>query len=293
MVLIASLVLVAVPAGGAAAGGPVGGGAEYDDSAPTVVKLQISVVNSSDLERVASSTTSTNLIWVAVPVWSSGGPEDNYGMCRGWSWSAAQTQAEADRIRSDGRATYQMRYDTLFWFEFPGIGLDVGCEADPAEILPREVVADVARSVIAEEVPAPELSIPPGFGITGLPAYLVTGDEHALRVEDGSTTVTLDTYHLQVSFSAQGSTSVDWGDGAGPQHYHTPGLAWPNGTIEHTYTRVGNYDVSVTDHWDATFTVSSPELGGVVFSDSLSFEVGPFTIDQFRVEEYRAVRVAP
>lgn len=79
---------------------------------------------------------------------------------------------------------------------------------------------------------------------------------------------------------------VDWGDGSGkdrgPHPY--PGLAWPEGRITHTYTDMGCYDVTVTEHWAASWAVAgrSGRIPGL--------RSAPARIDDFVVTQLQAVR---
>ncbi len=82
------------------------------------------------------------------------------------------------------------------------------------------------------------------------------------------------------------SYEVDWGDGAGRDKgpYPYPGQPWPGGRITHTYTDMGRYDVTVTEHWSASWTVAG-ESGRI---DGL--RSAPARIQDFGVTQLQAVR---
>jgi hypothetical protein len=132
----------------------------------------------------------------------------------------------------------------------------------------------------------PEPVIPPGFALTGMPAYLVTGDQHALYHED-ELSVHVGPFTFTVQVVAEGTTTVDWGDGSEPVTYSVPGRAYPDGEVMHIYTDKGEVSVVVTDSWEITFNVVSP----VQITDVVTAELASDVIEAFEVNEYRAVRV--
>jgi hypothetical protein len=126
-------------------------------------------------------------------------------------------------------------------------------------------------------VPRPR--IPPGYAITGKPAYLMTNGtiDPAPFIENtplGALTVT-----------ATGSYEVDWGDGTSPTWngpYDFEGQPWPNGQIVHTYDNVGTYTVVVVENWTATWTLAGArgQLGGLHTTG---------TIPGYQVQQLQAV----
>ncbi|MFP4218284.1 MAG: hypothetical protein ACLFR6_05535, partial [Salinarchaeum sp.] len=69
----------------------------------------------------------------------------------------------------------------------------------------------VRRYVRSDRLPRPVIEVPPGHGLTGMPAYLVTG--HSLSHELASITVDLGAQQASLSWTATGRSEVDWGDG--------------------------------------------------------------------------------
>lgn len=146
--------------------------------------------------------------------------------------------------------------------------------------LPQTVAVDPA--VLAASfwetipLPAPKPTIPPGYAITGKPAYLVTGG-----------TLDPDPYHQQtvigsLAITAHGTYHVTWGDGAASGPYDTEGNAWPNGNIAHTYDDTGSYTVTLTETWTATW-----HLGAA--TGTLNQLATHATIPAFPVRQLQAV----
>ncbi|HEX2850252.1 MAG TPA: hypothetical protein VHN98_06855, partial [Acidimicrobiales bacterium] len=99
--------------------------------------------------------------------------------------------------------------------------------------------------------PSTSPSIAPGHAITGKPAYL----------EQATTTATqtFDTILGPLTITLQATTfTVDWGDRTGrdPGPYLSPGGPWPDGPARHTYTTAGTYTITITQTWNATWTVA-------------------------------------
>lgn len=129
-------------------------------------------------------------------------------------------------------------------------------------------------------LPKPAPYIAPGYAITGLRAYLETrGSEN----EDFSQQTPLGLLQVRTTRT---SYEVDWGDRSGRDrgHYPYPGLAWPEGRITHTYTDMGRYDVTVNQHWAASWTLAgqSGRIPGL--------RSAPARIDDFEVTQLQAVR---
>jgi hypothetical protein len=100
-------------------------------------------------------------------------------------------------------------------------------------------------------LPVPQPSIPPGYAITGKPAYLVTDGTVAPPAFVEPTPLGL------LTVAAHGTYTVDWGDGSTGGPYATEGTGYPNGQIVHTYDRVGTVDVAVHEAWTATWTLGA------------------------------------
>jgi hypothetical protein len=101
-------------------------------------------------------------------------------------------------------------------------------------------------------LPVPHPTIPPGYAVTGKPAYLVTAGTMTPAAYSRATPLG------QLTIHAHGSYLVDWGDGTSPiwtGPYDRAGLPYPNGTIVHTYDNVGAFTVTVEEVWTATWTL--------------------------------------
>jgi hypothetical protein len=123
-------------------------------------------------------------------------------------------------------------------------------------------------------VPAPRIA--PGYAITGKPAYLETG---GVLARDFARETPLG----PITLGASGRLWVDWGDGTHDGPFDVPGAPWPAGTISHTYTNTGAFDVVVTEQWGATWQLAGQggQLGGLHTEGRIS---------RFPVTEVQAVR---
>jgi hypothetical protein len=147
----------------------------------------------------------------------------------------------------------------------------------PGAVAPVTSPAALALAFWGEvPLPVPSPHIAPGSAITGLPAYLETG---GVLARDFAR----DTPLGPIAIGAHGQFFVDWGDGTHDGPFDVAGAAWPSGTITHTYTRTGAYDVVVTERWTATWQLAGHggPLGGLQ-------TVG--RISRFPVTEVQAVR---
>ncbi len=235
---------------------------------------------------LATGTATSQVIWVAQPIWSAGDPAINLGVCRGWHYVAAATPEEAELLREQGRTEYQVLYDSLYSYEFPGVQMDVDCPGGAAAAVPAVVLRDAVRTVVTGQLPRPEPSIAPGFALTGLDVFLDTGAGHDLRyVQTEIVEVGPFTYTVEVT--ARGTTSVDWGDGSEVSVFEVPGQPYPSGAVRHVYRDAGVVDVTVTDRWVIDFRVVAP----VTIVDTVTAVLAPATIEDLPVRGYRSVRV--
>jgi hypothetical protein len=101
-------------------------------------------------------------------------------------------------------------------------------------------------------LPKPAPRVPPGYAVTGLPAYLVTnGTLHPASYQANTPLGPL-------TIDATGTYSVDWGDNSSPAWtgpYRQEGQAYPYGTISHTFDDVGTVTITVVENWTATWTL--------------------------------------
>lgn len=155
----------------------------------------------------------------------------------------------------------------------------------PCPVVPRARSAPSPAGVLAESfwtevpLPVPVPHIAPGRAITGLPAYLETKGTTGHRFSRS-------TPLGPMAIEATGTYRVDWGDGTNTGPHSQEGQPWPDGQITHSYRDVGSYDVVVTEHWTATWSVGD-ESGQL---DQLVTTAG---IADFPVGQIQAVLVNP
>lgn len=220
-------------------------------------------------------------VWIGVPrIGNSGDPDGgNGGFCRRMEWvrvpreDASVLQAQAEQDYLDAFAPLALDRE--------GVTPNVACPEDPADELPVELVEDLLTATVSEQLPRPALSLPPGFAITGLRTYLVTG--HTLDFGPVSTPVELGPATFDVRFEARGESTVDWGDGTVTTH-DVAGTGYPDGAIDHVYTDVGTVDITVTDAWTVDY-----EAGP--FAGTLDAPLAPVVLSGVEVQERQAVRV--
>ena len=100
-------------------------------------------------------------------------------------------------------------------------------------------------------LPTPKPTVPPGYAITGKPAYLVTDGTVAPAPYSEATPLGL------LAVVAHGTYDVVWGDGATGGPFGGEGQPYPHGTIVHTYDDVGTVTVVVTERWSATWSIGT------------------------------------
>ena len=121
----------------------------------------------------------------------------------------------------------------------------------PARIDPQLLAENFWKTV---PLPVPKPQVPPGYAITGMPAYLVT-----------NSTTTPAPYVFptplgQLKIQASGAYFVEWGDPRAPGWtgpFPFEGQPWPNGRIAHTYDDVGTVTIVVRETWTATWQLGT------------------------------------
>lgn len=138
------------------------------------------------------------------------------------------------------------------------------CPPAPPQVTAQRPVLDPVTLAVqfwrTIPLPVPRPQVPPGYALTGKPAYLVTNGttDPAPFVEQtplGTLTV-----------RAAGSYLVDWGDGSGWQGpYRSEGQAYPDGNIAHVYDYAGAVTVTVEEQWTAQWSLAGAQgrLGGL------------------------------
>lgn len=163
------------------------------------------------------------------------------------------------------------------------------CPNDPGVDLPPPMVRDAVRQTVTDLLPRPEPSVPPGYALTGMPAYLVT--DHALDYGPAEHPVDLGIMELTVRVEGTGTSTVDWGDGSEPQTYDETGLPYPDGGVKYTYADRGEATITVTDSWRLTFDVY--RNGNVIISDIVEFQLNPVALEEpLEIRELRSVRTS-
>ncbi len=133
---------------------------------------------------------------------------------------------------------------------------------------PSEIITWYWNNTIKNELPTPRFSIPPGYALTGLKAYLTSS---CTLYQNFSDTTPIGT----ASIHATGEIWVKWGRGlswSGP--YNSCGLPWPEGEIFHVYESARSATVSVKETWVASWTLAgkSGSLTGL-FTEPASQEL--------------------
>lgn len=146
------------------------------------------------------------------------------------------------------------------------------CPAQQGQVDPATVAASFWEAI---PVPRPRPHIAPGWGITGLTAFLETNGQLTFEYTTATPIGGLD-------IRATARYYVDWGDGEESGPYSFEGRPWPDGRIVHEYIWAGEKDVVVTARWDAIW-----QLGGR--SGDLRDRDITARIDDFPVRELQAV----
>lgn len=258
----------------------VDGGVNDERAAEGDISLGVGVVRSLPAESLASGA-SPDVVWIAVPVpGNSGDPDDgNQGVCRAVTFVQVAPDEAAER-QQRAEADYYYNWDNIP--ELMGFDPNVPCPVDPADDLPAALVEDSIRAVINDQLPRPTLELPPGFALAGLRTYLIT--DHELTHEL-TTDVDLQIVRLDVSITATGTSTVDWGDGTIDTYDHGADRGHPDGPINHVYTDVDTVDITVTDTWTVTYSAGP-------ISGTFEAPLAPVTLPDIEIQERRAVRTS-
>ena len=167
---------------------------------------------------------------------------------------------------------------------------DRWCDAAAAAAAPTPTL-QATGFVRQIPLPQPQLAIDPGFALTGMPAYLVIGNQLGFTVTED-----LEGWGpMQVDFTPT-SFEVDWGDGTVENISDgRTGVRW-NGPeaqqISHVYVDsdrhrglAGDNVVTVTSTWSADWSVAgfTGTVTGMIIDETF----------ELPVREYRAVRGNP
>ena len=159
--------------------------------------------------------------------------------------------------------------------------------ADPAPVGLDELVpsgSDLQRLVTS----APALHAdPPGRVLAQLPAYVWADRSPAqstVAVVPGYPGVTLTLVLTPATWA------WDFGDGSAVGTTTDPGGPYPDGSVRHTYRRVGTFEVRVTTAWRARATLTTP-LGALPSRDEPRAVSSPTGRERLTVREARAVLI--
>jgi hypothetical protein len=195
---------------------------------------------------------------------------------------------EITRAVPPGQTGIAAEMTTWYWMEVNNLPPELrptgDCPPGTGPGLDAREAQQAMVTLLRQRLPRPQLHIAPGFGLTGMPAYLETG--RGLSVGSERLQVELSTGPVNARFRGHGSYTVDWGDGTVTGPHRIVGAPWPEGTVTHTYVDEGSYEVRVNDRWSVTFTVEGlpPQTVGLdLTGDALRFEV----------RERRSVRTSP
>jgi hypothetical protein len=212
-------------------------------------------------------------------VYPSLGLTDTGEICR-QAVTRAVPSGQAEAIRNERTTSY--------WLEVanrpPELRPIGDCPPGSAPELDAREAQQAMVTLLRQRLPRPQLRIAPGFGLTGMPAYLETG--RGLSVASEPLRVDLSTGPVSARFRGQAAYTVDWGDGTVTGPHREVGAPWPDGTVTHTYVDEGSFEVRVSDRWSVTFTVDglpAQTVGLDLTGDALRFEV----------RERRSVRTTP
>jgi hypothetical protein len=233
-----------------------------------------------ELEPVAAPNDGQ--AWVGIPrLGTSEGEDGEVDYCRTTRWVRVHPSEREQTVR-DAESDYLFLFQALP--ELQGHDPYVECPVEPRESIPPVVIREAVQRTIRDDVPRPELEVPPGYALTGMPAYLVTN--HQLEYGPVTHAVDLGVAVLDVTVTGSGVTHVDWGDGT-EATYHSPGTPWPDGEIVHTYRDAQTVAITVTDTWQVTYRV--PALG---IEDSIEAPLPARALESFEVQQIQAVRVS-
>jgi hypothetical protein len=229
----------------------------------------------------ASTQPNDGKVWVGIPRLGATEEDGDLRYCRTTRWVRVDPADRADFV-SNAEYGYLAMFGGLP--ELQGHNPFLDCPVDPTESIPPVVLREAITRTIRDDMPRPTLEVPPGYALTGMPAYLVTN--HQLEYGPVTHTVDLGVAVLDVTVTATGVTEVNWGDGT-VATYQTPGTPWPDGQVVHTYRDADTVDIHVTDTWQVTYRV--PALG---IEDTLEAPLPARTLDALQVQQVQAVRTS-
>jgi hypothetical protein len=276
--LALALLLAALPLTTASAAPEWGGTQKRPDGTEATLRTP------SDAAPIVQqvSRPSDGMVWIGIPALGSmEGADGGTLYCSRTRWVRVGPEEREERAQS-GQISYLQMFDVVPELQEHDPRLE--CPVDPTEAIPPAVLRDAVQHTIRDNLPRPELEVPPGYALTGMPAFLVTN--HQLEYGPVSHSVDLGVAVLQVTVEGTGTTEVDWGDGT-IGTYRSPGTPWPDGQVVHTYSHTGAVTITVTDTWQVTYRV--PALGIV---DTIQAPLPPRTLDDLPIQQVQSVRIS-
>jgi hypothetical protein len=225
-------------------------------------------------------TPRTGLVWTGLPRLAS----DDGEYCIGRTW----VQLPRDEVEAaEQNAWLALSYMFASIPELQGLYPTDDCPVEPADDVPPELLDDVVVETITDQLPRPAPSVPPGYAMTGMAAYLIT--DHELVYGPVDHDVDLEIMQLTVRVNGTATTTVDWGDGT-VLTYDQPGLAYPDGEVTHTYADAGDVTIQITDSWRLTYDVYRG--GELIISNVLEFDLAPVALENLEVRQLQSVRTS-
>ena len=176
---------------------------DHDEQGNTSSELTVRMRENGPTAPAVPTPTS-NLVWTGLPRVGS----DDGEFCIGRNWVQLPRDEVADAERNAWR-------DMAIMFnsipELQGLQPTDDCPVDPEDEVPPELLDDVVTQTVTDQLPRPAPSVPPGYAMTGMAAYLVT--DHELVYGPVDHEVDLEIMQLTVRVNGTATTTVDWGDG--------------------------------------------------------------------------------
>ena len=253
---------------------------EEDENEGSTTSEFLARIETDEPRSPAVLTPTTDLVWTGLP--QLGSVDGEYCIDRNW------VQLPPDEVEAaEQDAWLAISYMFASIPELQGLLPTDDCPVDPSDEVPPRVMDDVVRSTVVDQLPRPEPSVPPGYAMTGMAAYLVT--DHELSYGPVEHDVDLEIFQLTVRVTGTATTTVDWGDGT-VLTYDQPGLAYPDGEVTHTYADAGTTDIEIIDSWRLTYDVYRG--GELIISDVLEFDLAPVVLEDLEIRELQAVRTS-
>jgi hypothetical protein len=133
-------------------------------------------------------------------------------------------------------------------------------KAVPPRPSPGAVAAELFREAV--HLPNPTVSIPPGWSVPGLRAYMILGGPQT--IDWGPK----DVFGYSVRLHVSSTYDIDWGEDGPPGRYShgvasQGGRGYPDGDVYHVYDLKGTWQVHVSQRWTATYDITGEPSGTI------------------------------